>query len=348
MKHIFFVHSHITYFVSEGVILYERINKLDCIFLLDRGYKVFDCSLLAYEFPFLTYPEQFVPRRKFWKGLKQLRLLDQFLSYISSGDDFFIYFPETEYSFFDLVVTNSNCAGFSIIEEGLAAYWCKSAFEKLNPPTHRKFQEIMLGNLNFPGRFLRAKYFFNPKYNKIYGISELSFPGYERKVSITWPDLLKNNSLPVCLQPMHIIVFDAVVEYSIIQEDLFLFALHRFLQALSSRSVTLYHYKFHPQQYSTPEFTYKIKKKFTEFQSNLNFIELTSEISLESIAMNENATFYVNISSVGLYAALFGCAVYSYALFLTASNPDYQRKIQNLPKAFYEKIIFLDPTDHFL
>jgi hypothetical protein len=343
MKHIFFVHSHITYLVSCGVIKREAIDKSNCAFVVDRSYRIPTGKFVSYDFPFQTYPEHFGVHRKFWVGWYKLMKLDRFILIACSRENYIFYFPKTDFGFFGLVISHKLCKGFSIIEEGLVAYWEKSIFDHNNPvkklPVHRR----LLMSLNYFYRMPTLKYSFDPRYINIYCVSDFAFRGYDRKVVLdlnfeTHSEQIINDSTQA-----NVLVFDAIVEYSIVTLANFLSALERLLKALASNSVTHMYFKFHPQQYVTPESANQIRKVFANFAGLMEFRELADTISLELLAVQLKPNFYVNTSSVGVYAALFGCTVYSYAYFIIDAEPAYQKIIDKLPDIFREKIMFLEP-----
>lgn len=342
MKHIFFVHSHITYLVSLSVIKHESIDKSNCIFLMDRGYKKNNSDIVCYDFPFQTYPEYFILHFFFWKGLKKLANLDNFISKICR-EKFIIYFPETEYGFFGLIISNKNCEGFNIIEEGLAAYWEKSIFDKEHPVNKINKGQKILAFFNYLGRISTHICFFDDRYQKIYCISNFAFRGYERRVVLSLSYGIASNSVVDAFSRANILVFDAVVEYSVVKLEIFLSALDVFLNTLSSNGVSSMYFKFHPQQYVNTECSKHIRNIFDSFNTLIDFKEIPSDLCLEEIAIQAKPNFYINVSSVGLYACFFGCTVYSYAEFIADNEPTYREKIQKLPDIFHKKIKFLNP-----
>lgn len=122
MKHIFWVHSTITFFISQSIIRYLNIDRKDILFLKARdfrinfdGYRYLKCD----EWLNLCHP---LTLRSLIKIKELERVVDANIARECEGDDFVAYIPTTSNLPCQLLLSNSNCKGYAIIEEGLANY----------------------------------------------------------------------------------------------------------------------------------------------------------------------------------------------------------------------------------
>ncbi len=102
------------------------------------------------------------------------------------------------------------------------------------------------------------------------------------------------------------------------------------------------HYKFHPAQMFTGE-NEGLEAVVIEAARGIEVRRLPGPVILENLTCAApHIRFYVNVSSVGIYAAQFGCKVYSYAPYCAEVEPAFQRKINELPDSFAQAVEFLE------
>lgn len=121
MKHIFVVHSHITYLVALGVIMQERID-VNHVMILSENYqsnygpiKIKQVKLIE-KYGALLKSSRFT--KIFHTNIELDNVIDQFIQ----EEEFTAYIPVfiliNRY-----VITHPRCCKYNIMEEGLAAYY---------------------------------------------------------------------------------------------------------------------------------------------------------------------------------------------------------------------------------
>ncbi|WP_377482949.1 hypothetical protein [Pontibacter toksunensis] len=240
-----------------------------------------------------------------------------------------------------MFISHKNCKGFSLLEEGIASYY---TLDKVNTEicpsgNSTDFFKILLF-LNYRGRLTPQKWFYDTGYEHVYGMSEASFPGFERKVRLPFPFY---NNLPM---PGfgHILVLDATAEYGVTTLKSTLSALAEALQYVAKRGVGKLWVKYHPDQANSVDTRKRYEQVFKEHSQFLKVEEVPQHVSLEFVAGNTNNTgtvFYVFLSSVGLYAGLCGRKVYSFASCMYRFDLQYEQRVQRLPDVFKENVKFL-------
>src|SRR5215217_871201 len=125
MKHLFYIHSHITFLASIKSINFLKLDYTDCVFIIHRG-KIDDYKFSKVKMVEFIYNhhniETYTISKKFWKNWKKLDKLDEFINIAISNNYFTFYTPHTYASFLALIVTHKKCKGYNIIEEGLGSY----------------------------------------------------------------------------------------------------------------------------------------------------------------------------------------------------------------------------------
>src|SRR5215217_5951190 len=125
MKHLFYIHSYVTFLASIKVIKYLKLKHEDCVFVIHRG-KVDDYQcpgIRMVRFGYERYDiETYTLRYKFWKNWKSINKLDKFVDDAVENSNFIFYTPQTFQSFLSLIVTHRRCKAYHIIEEGLGSY----------------------------------------------------------------------------------------------------------------------------------------------------------------------------------------------------------------------------------
>jgi hypothetical protein len=195
VKHIFLVHTPITYLVSISVINELKINKEGAIIIFHE----FNNEALFESHMYTSTRIGEIDDKKFFRKLLGFfkyfniaRRVDLLIDRITGNENFIAYVPVlTPVQKF--LITHPNCVSFNFIEEGLAQYFKENTLETLNP-LYRKYA-WRSSILNQPGRVLNEIYFvlrgYNFKlsglpfsyscYNSVrnvffYGLTEDSFP----------------------------------------------------------------------------------------------------------------------------------------------------------------------------
>lgn len=116
MKHIFTVHSHITYLSALAVIKYKQFPNEDIIIITNK----YNPALKKYQ----SYPSYDQLENSVWKKLKHLNYpaaYDKYIFDLTKGEEFTAYIdlmsaPNR------ILITNKNCIGFHFLEEGIVNY----------------------------------------------------------------------------------------------------------------------------------------------------------------------------------------------------------------------------------
>ena len=347
MKHLFYIHSAITYFVALGVIKYRNLDKGACILMLGRGFQPDHASSEIREsiLPFSHHPvNSFAVERQFWKGWKKIIAFDNYVSNLTGEEHFHIYTNQTGLDFIRLFISHEKCQGFSYLEEGLYSYF---PAEKVNlelcPSGDATAFYKLLKRLNFNGRLSSDPVFFSDEYKEAFGISEAVFPGFRNKITLENP--FYNSEANNCLNG-HIIALDALYEYGVVTKAVYEHAIKKMFLYFEARNIDQVWIKFHPEQYNIAAHLAEIREVVAKYKRGINVKELPQTCLLELIAGNSlgNVEFYVFLSSVGLYAGMCGKKAYSFANFIAEKDNDYSKRIELLPDVFKRHVEFIIST----
>jgi hypothetical protein len=332
-KHVFFIHSQITKLVSLSIVNYLALDKDSIIFLLYRGMTI-DAYYSTSVFPFRHYPEDsFSISKKFWNGRKKLEKLDEYIYKVTSNKYFHLYLPQTNESMLRLMMSHPKCKSFSLIEEG------KLSFTSFQDRTSYIYplKDFTLIKLNYGQRLGRVKSYLDSNYNTAFKFSDAAFPDFQRvnKIDLRIANLPTKENEEV----KQILVLEPIVEAKIVEIGEYLLALLKLIKTLEKNRIRTVYYKFHPDQQVEVSKKYLLAL-FKEF-SFLEFIELSSNISLEEIAVNSNSKFYAVVSSMLYYAQYLGSTAYSFAN-LFPFDENLKIYLEHQPRAFLENLNYFD------
>lgn len=325
MKHVFFVHSHITWLVAGGVIRHLGLAAGDVLFVRSRGYVPLSGEYEQIDFPVREARLTFTRDVADW--LQERRTLAAFVDGIAQGE-FTWYLPHTAFAFFPAFIAHPRCRGFSVIEEGMAAYHTPEgiarvlAMQAAARPTNWRARLVRRLGL------ARTPVFADERYLAVYGCTEEAFPGYARKVRVAFdaPPAANNEEIATVL------VFDAVLEYGLADEAAFFQCLEELVAKLAADGRSTVHFKLHPQQYVDRRYTDRLRETLQANERGVVFRELAADTCLERLAAAGHADFYLFVSSVGIYAAEAGCRVFSMARRLAELDPRYAAVLAAVPE----------------
>jgi hypothetical protein len=331
-EHLFIVHSHITYLVAKRVIEQEGLDVRRVAFLTARGFSTGEPLATVFPVAYHIVPRSRKKRRSIAHAWRALRIIDRFLVSLTHGRRFYLYTPQTMEFFIQILRTSRWCAAFSFIEEGLYSYCTRAEIERIHPPT----QPGLCERFAYRNRIRPAR-FFDTGHAKAYGVSPKVFPDLGHCVVL-------DNVFPAASQAeaadiQNVIAFDSLSVHKRVRLESVLVALRRVLAHLRSEGATGVHYKFHPAQWGTDEVP-AIESLF--LKSGIPAKRLRDDLSLESLARaRPEIRYFVNLSSVGLYAALFGCPVFSYAAWVAQEESEFATLIQLTPRVFLDSVNLL-------
>lgn len=343
-KHVFFVHSAITYLVACEVIALKQLPEEQLLFLTHRGFKVPQPKFKSHVFPYSWSPEPFPFKINFLKSWERVRQFDRFIDKLTHHSSYIIYLPHSSFRVLKLLISHPRCKGYAYLEEGLSSY---NRIEQVNkPPYYGSVHPLdrLLNRNRIPDRF-----FFNQHYEAVYGLHEEVFPDFEKRVVLQsregrrmgFPaDYEKRHALQQ-YDGAHILVLDAISVYGAVKREVHLYAFLKMLKTLEAAGIRQAYIKYHPAQIDMEE-SALFRKTASLFSQTLGLTEIEQEVSLEVVAQTCTAvTFYVNLSSVGLYAAKAGQSVYSWAPYLMELDDEYRQRFYEINQVFLDTIHLL-------
>ncbi len=194
MKHIFLVHSPVTYLVSISVIDELKIPKEDAIIIFER-FNTGTSHLNYIGIDLHAYFDRKLSFKKivdFFKHFSLVERIDFLVNNITNNQKYVAYVATLTYSSKTLI-THKNCSNFNFIEEGLADYYKEETLSNINPvyskdswrsqilkQTKRTLTEVywVLRGYNFKLLGLPFSYACYHAFNNVsfYGLTEESFP----------------------------------------------------------------------------------------------------------------------------------------------------------------------------
>lgn len=351
MKHLFLVHSHITFVVSKQYVFDQGLEPKDCIFICSRNY-ILPIEYDSIFIQVINYPEDiflskefdFLPKMNLLKGYHNIHILEKHLRSFTQGDAFFLYAMNTGTHLVCAIVTMPECYGYYLIEEGTSSYTERSELAKLY---HKRAHEIVLQMLRFISKrlFIVKDHIFSYSTNYYLGTiatSQKAFPNYpKQKIIVSNPFEI----IQLSQKPDVVLSVDASFILYNVPRDTVENVLIRIRNIINKENKSNVAYKFHPLYY-------KDLNTLTLFRDIINQIfgqssfELPPTTVIENVLKTYNSDFYSDVSSVGIYATNFGIHCYSYAKIMVEMLPNSEYsdhiKIDNLPQIIKESYTFIE------
>jgi hypothetical protein len=139
MKHVFTIHSPITFFSAVNIIFQENIPQNEVVLISD-GYEV------PFEIGFVVTAYQ-QRDKKFWHKIKNINLVkayDTYIDVVTKGAEFTAYI-DLMHANQRIIVTHKKCIRFNFIEEGTASYVIPDNLDFITKAT----KQVGFRNLNF-------------------------------------------------------------------------------------------------------------------------------------------------------------------------------------------------------
>ncbi len=198
MKHIFVVHSPLTYVVSLGVIYKEQIKEEDVIIISTNYYQKEPIEVKIIKMP--TKKDIFF-RFRIGDWFNPIRYMFGEIDKMTKGEKFFAYISE----FSDLekiFVIHPNRKSFSFIEEGSRSYLGSFSFDNFLFPYNKqsfllsfrqRLRMVLLALRGYGQKYLTIPYFYNCYHGiedvKYYCITPIAFPYEKGKILINIRDV---------------------------------------------------------------------------------------------------------------------------------------------------------------
>lgn len=334
MQHLFVIHSPITRFVAEAAAAHERLDPARVAFLLARAADGGDAAAQRIPIAYGDVPDSPRSLREAFACRRAVRRVDALLARAARGGGFHLYVPQTMERWIQIARSHPACAGFSLLEEGLYSYCTPAEIARTLPPMrHRRWDRIGYGGRVGPASF------FEPGHTRAYAVSDEAFPGLAHRSVL--PDAIPRAPAALAAGIDHVLVLDALTSQRRVRLESLLETLERLCAALREQGVRRLHFKLHPEQQGTPEGA-GIERALAAAGPGLEAVPLASGLALESVARaRPDSRWYVNLSSVGLYAALAGCTVQSFARWIAEREPGFAEQLARTPQAFARRVRFL-------
>lgn len=339
IKHLFFVHSHITFQVAIAIMRKKRIAKKDAIFLAGRGFDPNDADFPVVALPFSD--DYFLIYKNFFKGWGYLKEFDAFLSSLCNGE-FIFYCPHTYSLFSPIVASHRMHRGYCLIEEGLSSYNSIDEMNVMIPPVRLTGKQKILSRFFYRGRF-GDRVFFKRDCLETYATSAQAFPDFPSTITVDINDGKMGRYPDFAREVESLLILDSTVETKAVSADNFIRGFRHAIahfsgEQFSGKSI---HVKLHPYQYVDRWFADQLITHLKQQLPDCNIVEISSDVSIETLTFDCRADLYVGITSLALYAARKGRKVYSFARRIAELEPGYLLKLSRQPKVFSDAVEFL-------
>lgn len=363
MKHIFLVHSPITFLSSVSVINGLNVDAADAIIIffelkkIPSKNKVYTAVSIDDFFPKKTSVKKIYYYFRYFNVISRI---DKIINAVTNNEKFTAYVPVMLFAS-KALVTNSNCVGFNFIEEGLADYWkeetlnsitainsgepWRSSVLKNTKLVASQLSEVLRG-YNFKLQALPFSYSCYQAFKNVfyYGLSKDSFPlvSTEKKIIIPFnkENFSQIESHNIALSNKTIWIGDGAVIQNNLNEKIYLQGIEKgcigFLQDQNINNIFI---KFHRDE--PAQLRQKVKDIFAKH--NISFQIIPDEVILELILFESTNTTLIGIfSSLLYYAAIMNHPVYSIYNFV---SQEYAKLFVNRDFNFYwDKVKLIQRT----
>lgn len=323
MKHVFFVHSHITFILSKLIINKYVLLKKDIVFIVSRNYK--NEELAFYDSINFSQIHDELSKyyiKDFFKIYSYIEKIDHVIESKIDNKEFIVYLPIVRHKLMQIIASHKNCICVNIVEEGMTSY-SDYFFNDIDSNIFKRIGKFIFNNLFFltKERFFYIKpfelrYFNKNISSKFYTISKLGFNGVKEEiVYLNFKEYNKkcnydiDNNTPI-------LILEGAVEQGNLSIDILEEAVDQMISSIDYNKIYV---KFHPvQSIETINLINQIFKKY-----NKQIIKIPKEISIELLSLDKKLIIYGFSSSLLFYTKLFGSEVYSYEYLLLK---DYKYK----------------------
>jgi len=352
MKHLFIIHSSITWLVTQKLIETEQLPLNECVILTDRRmpvpkgqYNIIEISDIILSDLKAREATQIIKNQQL--NRIALQAIDQIITSVCKKEEkYYIYLPHHRDLRYWAFTTHPQCAQFFYTEEGTMSYWGTRPHPTIPQYTGwqwgaKRFILTLAHDWYLKGRapaLPRSFHPDHPKYGGAFGLSELAFPGLSNVKVLPLPF----QHLPAWEHVQRVLVFGPYVEFGEMPQEVRLKVTRELFNYYIEHHIQNIYIKFHPSQYLNKHNMQQLKQLIEEYSDQIQFTEITQSVSLENIAYSSKADFYLITSSVAIYAVLCGSRVISYAQQVLKYHPAFQKTLDAVPKNVREKIKFIE------
>lgn len=332
MKHLFYIHSYVTYLVALGVIEHRKIDDDDVVMLFARGnipQSRFLFVNIDTEFPGLWGLPAYGNRFLYIKKRREIKKLDSLIQKMCKGD-YICYLPTDSHYLQQLLGTHKSCARVDYIEEGLFSY---------NDEFHKKV-------LPFHGKFSRIKRYFNTGYRNInplyveqnailYTLFDKKYYSGSFKKECVMPNLKNLQYSGITLRNSSLLIMNAFrdAQENVVGEVLSV--LNRFAVDCKQLNKKVY-IKHHP--YASKSFMNQVENIFRKNDIVCNVLD--NSVNTELLLFNSTGiNIYGFFSAAMMYGGLFGHKSYSFIEGFKSSSVDCVNYLNNnfhIPEIFFK------------
>lgn len=325
MKHVFYVHSGITYLISLAAIDYLKIQKSDVIIISCRSVVIDE----AYQCLNLTRQEEDITLLPSYgsvgvlKLLFTLRNLDRKIERALHNHFFTLYLPSEKNYLMQYLQSHRLCVRRDFIEEGLLTY--RAGFLKPRPLRKSLFGRIK-NLLRFPFHLYRTEGVAGSPSDFTIYVGTQTAQHALHSFNVVLLDITSHTQKERKMTIPRftaLFIFDAVVEMNLCSYENFIGALEDFIvEKVPRQNLAI---KFHPFQREYAQYL-EVFKKY-----NIEYILLGAEIIPEMmIARNSAVSVYGLSSSVLFYAKEMGNEVHSFSSRLVKRDGNYRNYVNQL------------------
>ena len=352
MKHIFLVHSPVTFLVSVSVINELKISAEDAIIIFERFEKIsgeqYVCADLNEGFDKKFSIKKIVD---YFRHFSMVKRIDLLANKLTDKQKFVAYIAALTYSSKSLI-THAGCVSFNFIEEGLTNYYKEETLHSLNPVYSKyswrtsvlKQPKTVLNEIYWLLRGYNFKLLGLPfsysSYNFInnvvfYGLSNDSFPLINEQKKTIVP-FNKNNfqsiklNYNINLDNKFIWIGDAGVKMHGFSESLYLNGIKEgcinFLKQNGVQNILI---KFHRDE--AQDLRQAVQNLYNK--NNISYEVIPDSVIMELLLFEaKNVTLIGVYSSLLYYASIMGHHSFSIYNFL---KKEYSKVLKNRDFNFY-------------
>lgn len=318
MKHVFVVHSPITYLAALGVICKYNIN-INQVYIVSEGY------YRKTPIPILVLP--IMSRRNPFIFMFPIQYVDYRLNKLIGNDSFVAYVPAM-YSLAKIVSTNLKCKSFHFIEEGLSVYaqniplqWYYHTKPSLGF-RNNKIKNIITSFLHTLQGYNEILDSFPFLYNAYVNVENILFFGFSEKSYIgAIPVLIDLKEVRrsffsnyVCSLKSDIVIWIGTYFREDDKLDNYINVIDKyFIRYLQKNGISHIQIKFHPS-----ELILSRKKTLALFNSHSISYDVLCDNTILEIELQcvKNVRLFGTSSSVLYYASIWGHKSFSVTKYL--------------------------------
>lgn len=335
MKHLFVVHSNITYLAALGVISKEGLSNEDV-----RIYSTFFTVSDPLPVEILDLPafKDALLGLRLGRWLDLAKTTEQQIQRFIGNDQFTAYIPSAPFPC-NILITHRQCVGFHFIEEGASSYYPSITLDemcKILPSSPWRLGGIQRAkdafNVCRTGGSVVNKIpytydsFINCAGVRYYGFFEPAFANVrqrDRVIRLSFEEIIRHFKLPIVKRSNEILILGTCNDGNYFSVDKYIEQLKKALDyCLTTGKARDLAIKFHPRESEEM----KNRTKSLLKQCGCRYKELPPDYMVElMLAVSEDMTILGTASTLNLYAGMMGHKSISFGkMFFPATDSLHQ------------------------